>query len=149
MIEVVLATPEHAAVLGANLREEDAAEVAAWGLSGIEGVELSIKDAFVSYVCLENGVPIGGWGARHDTMFSDYAELWCLTARGATKHPRLILQLSRWFVHQIQELYPTLGAMVDLRYEKAIRWTHWLGFEDKEVLTVNGLPFQIMQRTRH
>lgn len=148
MIEIVPARVEHAAVLGENLREGDLREAEAWGVTGQEAVENSIKSAAFSYVFLEDDVPIAGWGIQPYGFMSNAATMWCLTSWRAEAYPKLILKLARDFVAEMHTLYPRLEILVDLRYDKALRWAHRLGFKDVDVAMVNGYPFQGMIKER-
>ena len=35
---------------------------------------------------------------------------------------------------------------VDTRYDESIRWLEWMGFEQKETIELNGVPFVRMER---
>jgi hypothetical protein len=130
MITVATATEEHARSIGLRLRAEDMREVDALGIDGPEGVLLSMRYSIMAFTMLDDGVPMGMWGACTDSLIaSPAAIIWCLTAEGTERLAKHQLRLSRKFVEDMMVIYPRLLCYVDPEYTKTRRWVGWLGGE--------------------
>lgn len=148
LVEVVPATVEHADDLGPRLRAGDATEVAALGMTGAQALRHAFVHSFVVNTALYDGRPVAMWGASSLSWLADHAYLWMLTGCDPAPSPRHILRLSRPFVLALQQQFRTLDALVDVEYLQAMRWLHWLGFQDGPTDVIGGRTFMRMGRTR-
>lgn len=148
MIEVVVATQEHAAAMAPVMRQEDAEEVVALGMSPIEALSYSLAASRIAHTALIDGKPAAMWGACPESLLGEKALLWMLGTDHVPRNAKALLRMSRAFVAHIQAQYPILECFVDMRYHAAVRWVAWLGFEHAGTATINGMPFVAYQRKR-
>ena len=149
-LEIVKARPEHAAVIGENMRAGDWSELLHMGYAnGTHAVMSCIVDCPDSVVCLEDGVPIAGWGYKRDSMLlADTALLWCITTPAVERHKRELLRWSRDFCDSLLIHFGRLESTVSRIYPQAVRWTEWLGFVPVSEVTANGVVFTIIEKVR-
>lgn len=141
---LVEVTPEHIAELVANMREEDRAEVEAFGDDPMEALEGSVARSVEAWTAQADGRVIGIFGLAPPTVLSDMAVPWLLTTKDMPYHKREFLVRSRQIVNDWQSRYGLLVNYVDMRYEKALRWLKWLGFENGEIVGIgpDNRPFR-------
>lgn len=118
-----------------TLREEDAAEVAAGGLTPEQAIRQSIE---LSTEWFEIKSPEGEvlvyWGYRKDSVISAHAYLWLLSTPAAEKFKVRFARESAKAVEWLFEENYHLTAAVYCEYDRAIRWLEWLGFRRERVL---------------
>lgn len=149
MIRVVDATPEIAIKLAACMREADAEEVVALGMTPLQALEDGMRVSFLSHAAIDDdGMPIAMWGTCGLCLLGERAQLWFLSGTGLPKHKRHLLHWSRLFVAEMQAQYELLECVVDLRYDAAVRWVKWLGFVPKAQFVSGGTLFHLMARRR-
>jgi hypothetical protein len=115
--------------IAANLRQADAAEVAAttredpfWAL--YESWEGSTA---AWLIVNETGLPIGVFGvAPHAALKVGIA--WLLGTPEMEAAALTVGRQTRRFVAEMNDLYPILWANVDARNELSIKWLEWAGF---------------------
>lgn len=147
MITIVEATSDHAHAI--DLRDGDAREVGAFGLSQEESVTTMIRHSAAAFCALDGGKPLMIWGIQCQSLIGHTAHLWALSGKGIERHRKELLRRSYDFVEGMQDRFYRLEAMVDPTYEQGRRWVRWLGFEDGDWLTIGGRVFVRVWRERY
>ena len=144
MIKIEAATLAHAEAMAPHLRDADAAEVIALGVTPLYALVESVRGSLVSWVALEDGEPICIWGVSAVDALGQAGCPWLLTTPAVERHKRLFMVTSRVFMLSIAAMFPRLENYVDPRHKKAVRWLAWLGFrlDPPAPLGPLGLPFQ-------
>lgn len=142
--EVVTATPEHAAELIANMRQEDTLEV--WAMSGQtpeEAVTSCMEKSEEVWASLADGKVLCLFGTARVTFLGDLVCPWMLSTKALPKHARHFVRGSKVVIAYWKERHTHLVNAVDVRYKFAIRWLSWLGFtiHPAEPLGKNGQMF--------
>jgi hypothetical protein len=129
-VDVVLvpARLEDAFVLATTMREKDVAELAACGMTPLEGVLLPLKLSEQAWTALYDdvvgcmfGVVIKGEGLGRT------AYLWSLTSHLFGQKPKAFYRAARHAVPVLLEQYNTLSNLIDARYTEAQRFVQALG----------------------
>lgn len=142
--EIVPATHEHADVLAPSLRAEDVAELASCGYSGGHAaLHLALRSSEVAFTVMRRAGPIAMFGIRriqHPTVRA--GEVWFLTSQAFGASP-FVARLGRPAVRMLLQHCELLLQFIDARYEAALRWANWVGFELLPAVPygVNGEPF--------
>lgn len=126
------ATEDDLRVLGENLREEDAAEVAAF-FPGEDPAELLPARAaelgeMVAGLWDDELVQVAGIEPMAG-LLGDDAYLWCLSTHAASHVTHALARHSRRWVQEQLRDWTRLHAYVDTRYDKSLKWLLWIGFE--------------------
>lgn len=150
--ELVPATEEHAFVVAALMRRDDAEECRACGLAPLEAVLGSLRASSCAGTLLLNGAPAAMWGVRPVCLGSALGGgtvglAWLLTSRLVEAAPLLFARLARTVLRIMQSVTPVLVAYVDSRYSRAVRFLLWLGFESVAVVRMppSGVPFHVVR----
>jgi hypothetical protein len=125
-IEIVWATPAHAAELAPRLRPADVAEL--WA-----------ETHHVPAVALERGRAASRWAwavlcdgvvaALFGVQPADgHWRIWMLGSELIPRHARAFLRTSRAIVTILTARCTRVHGFVDTRYDGATRWLRWLGF---------------------
>lgn len=141
---LVPATAEHVLELGARMRPADAAEVlASGGYAPVDAVADAVAHSAEAWAGLIGGELAAVFGIVPGSFLSFEAYPWLLTTATVERHPRAFLRTCREVVDDWLERYPVLVQAVDARYDAALRWARWLGFEVEPPAPfgVAGLPF--------
>jgi GNAT superfamily N-acetyltransferase len=126
VISVVPATMAH--VRAIELREGDAREIAALGLSKEEGLQRSLDRAAWAEAYLVAGEVAAIAGVSIGSLLGAEAIPWLVTGRPVERHKRAFLRLTRAGVARILRQFPVLINHVHAEYAEALRWLRWLGF---------------------
>lgn len=128
-IDVIPATPEHAADLAPRLRHADADEVWASGrYRPAEALRLSLGLSLMAWTGLVDDVPMCIFGVSPVSLMSGHGAPWMLGAEGLERHAVPFLRRNRAYVAEMLALCPRLENHVDARNALSIRWLRWLGF---------------------
>ena len=147
MIRVEAATREHAERMAPIMRREDSTEVLALGFSPLDALLHSLDGSFIAEAAvMDNGDVAAMWGACAEAYAGGKAFMWMLGTEHVPRNIKPLLRGSRSVVARIHEFYPLLECLVDLRYEKAVRWINWMGFRQIAEVPMNGIPFALCQR---
>lgn len=125
-IDIVATTPEHIATLG--LRIEDAAELAAFGLTKDEAVACSLTRSLWAETYLIDGVPAAIVGLGRSALVGGHGVPWALTGPACERHRKRFLLESRRQVARMRAEAAPLVNYVHAEHRRAIRWLRWLGF---------------------
>lgn len=142
--EIVQATPEHAAIIAANVRPEDRDELWATSYSTpeqamVKGIEYS--DA--SYTGMIDGEPVCMWGVVPDGLIFNSGVPWMVGSTALDKHSIRFLRQCRKPLMEILDRYDRLENHVDARNVRSVQWLKFMGFkiEEPENYGVLKLPF--------
>jgi hypothetical protein len=146
LAEIKVATWEYGAVVAANMRPADVAEV--WALarhSPEEAVQRSLEIPGEAYAFLVDGEALAVFGCA-ETSIPDTGSPWLLGAVGVERYARQFLDLGRSYVAHWAHEYTDLYNVVDARNERSIDWLGRLGFVFGEPVPIGKslfLPFHL------
>lgn len=155
IVDIVLATAEHAAIIAANPREADEAEVrASCGLSVGWALRYGLRKSSKVWTAVMDGEPVCMFGVTLTSAITGTGSVWCLGSKAMDRKDvrREFIKHSPHVLEAVQARYPgTLFNYVDVRNNTAIRWLEWMGFTvmDPRPLGRNGelfRPFYIRAR---
>jgi hypothetical protein len=126
MIEVVPATLAHAEAI--ELRDGDAAEIAALGYGKVEGIGRSLDRSIWADAYLLDGEVAAILGFCLPMMLGELASLWLLTGRPVDRCRKAFLRLTRDRLTEVRKDWPMLVDYVHAEYHEAHRWLEWLGY---------------------
>lgn len=135
------ATRAHAEALAELLRPEDVAEVVAFGYAtGRDALIASLESSEEAFSALtDDGEVLAMWGVipLRQTMLGEVGALiWFLSGRGFPRYAKTLSKAARIAVRVLGERYGTLGNYIDARYEAAVRFARWVGFQVGEPVPV-------------
>jgi hypothetical protein len=144
VVEIVPATPDHARAL--VLREGDALEVAALGLSPQQALQQSLARSMWAEAYLVDG-PQGHEvaaivGLCRASLLAGPGVPWLLTGPACERHAKTFLRESRRQLARMRGSCLPLVNFVHADYRRAIRWLEWLGFTLEPSQLLNGAPFR-------
>lgn len=153
-VDIVHATPAHAAHVAAHMRDADRAEVWATArLTPAEALAGSIRSTPAPLAGLVDGVPLCVFGIAPRGLLSGEGVPWLLGTDDIRRHRRQFLPESRLVLGVIARGFDLLVNHVDARNSLSIRWLSWLGFQihPAEPFGVDRLPFHrfTMEGTGH
>lgn len=146
MIRVEPATRSHAERMAPIMRQEDSTEVLALGFSPLDALTHSLDNSFVAEAAVLGDEVVAMWGACAEAYAGGKAFMWMLGTEHVPRNVKALLRGSRSFVAYTHQFYPLLECLVDMRYEKAVRWIEWMGFRHVATARMNGIPFALCQR---
>lgn len=154
MIVVRPATLEDAVWLSSRLRSEDVREVeTATGRSPLEIVPESFGISQECYTIrrVEAGKvlpdPIALFGVSTCPTDEALGAVWLLGSRQLRLSAlSVVSEAPLWLDHMSRRYAKGLYNFADLRNELHVRWCHLTGFELREVIDLNGFPFQLIFR---
>lgn len=144
---IVPAEPWHAAVIAANPRPADLAELHACSRAKPHDAMTRGMEATANpFTGLYDGVPVCMFGAAPFSIMGGIGTAWMIGSAALDRFgvQKDLLRLSVPVVEYMQAQFPTLlYNFVDQRNRSAIRWLRWLGFEFNDPIPygVDGLPF--------
>lgn len=125
---LVRATQAHVDQLVADMRDEDAAECAAFGLTPAQALSRCLASRnTLAGVADDKTVAI--FGLRTGDYHPRLSLIWLLSSREANAHKIAFARWSKAFVDDKKHTHKWMGNFVDARYEKSVKWLKWLGFE--------------------
>lgn len=120
-----------------KLRDNDAAECLAAGLSPELAVRRFVAGASASFAHYIDGDLVCLWGYRWQDYTHKEAVMWLLSTEGADKHKLAFGRASKHFLKILQVELWSITILVHNQYAEAIKWLEWLGFTRSRALTVN------------
>ena len=126
LVRIVPATVDH--IAGLELRAEDAAEVAAFGVTPDTALRESIARSLWAETYLVDGVPAAIVGLGRSALLGGHGVPWALTGPAVERHRRFLLRESRRQVARMRDEAPPLVNYVHAGHRRALRWLRWLGF---------------------
>jgi hypothetical protein len=133
MIDFIRIDPSQAhriaAAMGPNLRAEDAAECAAFGMTSYQAVFQSIKSSVFCMTAWDGPDVIAAFGITVPNVLGNQAQPWLITTPKVLQHKKLFLRMNKKFIENVRQIFPYLETLVHAEYEQALRWIFWLGFK--------------------
>lgn len=129
MITMLRATEEDARELAPLLRVEDRQEVQALGVAPLEGLLQSLAGALEAWTYRVDGQIVCMAGITPRSLIGRTGVPWLLGSELVGQHRRIFMAETRRMVDHWLTLFDVLSNVVDVRYEGAIRWLRWLGFD--------------------
>lgn len=125
-IRIVPASFDH--IVGLELRAEDAAEVAAFGVTKDGALRESIARSLWAETYLVDGAPAAIVGLGRSALLGGHGVPWALTGPAVERHRKLFLVESRRQVARMRDEAAPLVNYVHAGHRRALRWLAWLGF---------------------
>lgn len=147
-IEIIPTEPKHLRELGADLREEDKAEILAFGLSVEKALWRSYKGSLIKKTALVDGKVAACWGA-YGTFLSMEGQPWLLTSSAVYNVSALkFARIYQKEVNEMLKLFDRLSNIVDVEYKSAIRLLEIVGFklQEPEIVGTKGKLFIRFER---
>ena len=125
-----------------RLRDGDAAEVAAFGVSKEEALRVGMTRALWSETYLVDGEPAAIVGLGRSALVGGHGVPWLLTGPACERHKkRFLVESRRQVTRMLAEVSPLIN-FVHADYGRAVRWLEWLGFTLDAPVAINGAPFR-------
>lgn len=144
------ATRRDAVKLGLSLRDADAAEVRALGMTPLEATFMSWQRSDVAVTLALDPAPSSDVVAMAGLELSAKreAQAWLLTSPLVERFPMAFHRAAKQWLAIAARYADVLWNRVDLRYARAVRYLEALGFKRGAVDLVqpSGLPFVVMRR---
>lgn len=150
VVEIVPTTPQHLRELAPNLREEDKAEILAFGLSLEKALWRSYKSSVMRRTALIDGEVAATWGVCGHFL-GTVGAAWLLTGKAVNKvSPLKFTRIYQEEVKEMLRLFPSLCNIVDANHSAAIRLLSIVGFKlhPPEVMGKRGKLFIRFERAR-
>jgi hypothetical protein len=126
VIEIVPATLEHARAI--DLRDADAREIAAHGLSKEAGLSFSLDRALWADAYLVDGKVAALLGCGTTSLLGGHATPWLITGKPVERVRKSFARLAREKIAELRERYPLMINYVHADYADALKFMAWLGF---------------------
>ncbi len=146
MITMLAATDGDVRELAPRLREEDRAEVVALGVDPVDGLSQSITGACEAWTYRADRQIICMAGISPLSLIGRVGVPWLLGSELVLEHRRAFLAETRRMVAHWLTLFDVLRNVVDARYQAAIRWLRWLGFEIGEPFPLGNGTFRVAHK---
>ena len=146
MITSRAATGDDVHELAPRLRSEDRAEVLALGFAPVDGLLQSFAGAEEAWTYRADRQIICMAGITPLSLIGRVGVPWLLGSELVLQHRRTFMMETRRMVAHWLTLFDVLRNVVDARYEAAIRWLCWLGFEIGEPLSLGNGTFRVVHK---
>lgn len=146
MIAMVAATEVDARELAPLLREEDRLEVLALGLDPFQGLLQSLAGAREAWTYRADGQLVCMAGISPRSLIGRAGVPWLLGSELVVRHRRFFMVETRRVVAHWLTQFDSLTNIVDARYEAAVRWLGWLGFDVGEPFPLANGTFRIVHK---
>lgn len=151
MYRTVPAQYSHIPLLVADVRPEDKLEAEALGLNVAQGLARALSVSRDANTVFFNDTILAMYGIAVPSglsELSDVGEPWMAGTKTILKHKKQLLRESDAFVQAMSKKYSWLVNVVDARYDSAIRWLCWLGFDinpEEKPWGPDNLPFYMFE----
>ncbi len=143
MITILAATRDDVHELAPRLRAEDRAEVLALGFAPVDGLLQSVVGAQEAWTYRADRQIICMAGITPLSLIGRVGVPWLLGSDLVLQHRRTFMTETRRMVAHWLTQFDMLRNVVDARYEAAIRWLRWLGFEIGEPFLLGNGTFRV------
>lgn len=127
------------------LREDDAKECLAVGLTPVQAISRCVENSTASFVVFVNGELIATWGYVIKNPLSGVGYPWLLTTAAVEKHKMFFARTSCYTRDFLLKRFNRLEVFVAADYLRAQEWLEWLGFsEPGAAFPINETPFVYM-----
>lgn len=137
-------TPEDVEFIIANIRDEDAAEVAAFDGDSIRDILLNTPDMDKNaFVWEREGQVHAIFGVNPVTDLDKVGVIWMLAAKTFDDHFMAFAAACKVVVEEMIKEYEYIYNYVSVENKKSIKWLQWLGFDVRvaEPIGINGAQF--------
>jgi hypothetical protein len=124
------------------LREGDAMEVAALGLTPVQALQQSLERSLWAEAYLIDGEVAAIVGLCRANLLAGPGVPWLLTGPACERHAKTFLKESRRQLARMRATCLPLINFVHADYRRAVRWLGWLGFTLEPPQLVHGAPFR-------
>lgn len=118
-----------------KLRDNDAMECIAAGLSPEMAVRRFVAGASAAYAHYIDGDLVCLWGYRWENYSHREAVVWLLSVEGADRHKLAFGRATKQLLKVLQVQLWVITIIVHNQYAEAIKWLEWLGFKRSRALT--------------
>ncbi len=130
-ITIVPATMEHARAI--ELRPQDAAEIAAHGISKEKGLQISLDWAVwaQAYLVTDDhgrGEVAAILGCGMSNLLGGHATPWLITGRPVERVRKSFARLAKARIAELRARFPVMINYVHAEYADSLRFMAWLGF---------------------
>lgn len=145
MIRIIPATPEHIAMICADVRACDVAEVEASSGNSVASALQQGLEAGDAFAAFWNDEPLCLFGVVGCDEAPWVGAPWAIGTNAITKHKRAFMRESLKQMRKAAMCYSVLVNYVDDRNDVAKQWLTWLGFRlhDPEPYGVQQMPFRM------
>ena len=131
---MVDATPKHAARIAVTMRVEEIRELqAASGMAPDDAVIFAIAVSQYTRTILVDGEPAALFGVAplpsEEKEGGPVGSVWLLASNLVDEVPIEFTKVCLKELSRMREDWAVLINFIDARYEKALRWAYWMGFE--------------------
>ncbi|AJI85334.1 hypothetical protein CH54_1402 [Yersinia rochesterensis] len=143
-VQIVPATPEHAAALLPRVRQADADEFYAAALmSPDEVIRRSMSASTICFAGLVDGEVIALFGVVPASILTGFGVPWLVATESMERYQVTFLRHCRPVVRHMLSVYPRLENFIDARNYTAKIWLRWLGFTIDDPIPYGALklPF--------
>jgi hypothetical protein len=126
MITIVPATKEHGRAI--DLRDADAREIVALGLTPEKGIAISLARALWADAYLCNGEVAALLGCGVSSCLGGHAIPWLVTGKPVERVRKSFARLARQRIGEMRARYPFMANHVHAEYRQSLRFMAWLGF---------------------
>ncbi len=149
MHEIVLTCPAHIQALADNLRDGDAAEIEAAGMTPRQAIWRSYRQAHWAHTGMIDG-EVGAIFGVGGCPMGKIGKPWLLTAAPVERAKVAFVREGRREVAEMLAVFPELRGYVDGRYTRALRFLSVLGFSLSHEFPFGpfGVPFRVYSMRR-
>lgn len=128
--------------LSRRLRVPDRNEMLTCGHSVEEGLKFGFENSKPCLSIIINGNPVGIFGVVPTTV-EGLGAVWLAGTPEmvSTRHRFRFLRESKKWLNELFQDYKVLGNYIDSRNTVHVEWIKWMGFEIKETMDIDGVPF--------
>lgn len=142
MIDIRPATPAHIGRIARSMREADAVECLAHGLSPKSALRLGLQGSALAFTAFADGKPVAMLGVTPLNSIEGRGQPWMLGTETVFACARALLQLGPPLIGAMHKRFRRLENQVWAGNARAIRTLERWGFTvGEEVAMVGGLPF--------
>ena len=146
MVELSPATEADARELAPLLRAPDRAEVLALGFEPIDGLLQSLRTSREAWTARSPEGIVCMAGVSPLSLIGHTGVPWLLGSDLVANHRRAFMVETRRTIARWLTMFDVLRNVVDARYDAAIRWLAWLGFEIGDPLPMGNGLFRVARK---
>lgn len=151
-VEIREAAFEDVALIAANARPADVAELAATGSDPAMAMYKGLVVSTHAWTGLVNDEPVCMFGVAPRSVVTGRGAPWLIGSTGLERYVATFIRRCAPEVQKMRDSYNLLENFVDARNDLAIRWLMWLGFTIQPAAPygINGEPFhRFLMETDH
>jgi hypothetical protein len=126
--EIVPIDPLHIREICETMREREALGFAQLGWNPEQKITHEVLTSFMSWAGVVNGRTFALGGVKCDGIFSEKAYAWLLCSECVSEVPLSFVRGVLQAFALVKPRFKTIYGLVDVRFEKSVRWLEWMGF---------------------